>query len=133
MEYLTYHINLTCDRFCLSFLSIQLRHNISQLINKIRIEAIKSWYYQVFPNPSRDKKLEFLNVALAGLLNFSKFNFSQLSVRIANCFLGLHCSTAINFPAVFRTKHLHAKSFQYAIIFSQTLIRFSLTSLINPD
>ena len=133
MGYLTYHVNLTCDRSCLSFLSIQLRHNISQLINQIKIEAIKSWYYQVFPNPSRDKKLEFLNVALAGLLNFSKFNFSQLGVRIANYFLGHHCSTAINLPAVFRTKHLHTNSLQYAIIFSQSLIRFSLTSLIGPD
>ena len=30
-------------------------------------------YFQVFPNSQRDRRLEFLNVALAGLLNFPQF------------------------------------------------------------
>ena len=34
---------------------------------------MESWSEAVLPNPQRDQKLRFLNVALAGLLNLSQF------------------------------------------------------------
>ena len=49
------------------------------LNSSIAIKKLVLWnlglrlYFQVFPNPQRDQKLRFFNVALAGRLNFSQF------------------------------------------------------------
>ena len=41
-------------------------------------------YFQVFPNSERDWKLGCLNVAVAGVLNFSQF-----MEDIENCYFGI--------------------------------------------
>ena len=67
-----------------SAIKLKLKHNISQVVNMFKIGTFK-----LFPNSQIEGKLGFLNLATAGIANFSQFleeliSFSQFTKQLRN-------------------------------------------------
>ena len=82
MECLIHHVSLKCGQPYINsqpyFQQWELDWDISFSTSSID-SKLGFWnlcyrlYFQGFPNSQRDRKLGFLNIVLAGLLNFSQF------------------------------------------------------------
>ena len=88
MEYLIHPVEMwpALCKFPILFsaIKLKLRHNFSQVINMFKIGTSK-----LFPNSQIEGKLVFLNLATAGIANFSQFleellSFSQFTIQLRN-------------------------------------------------